>query len=112
MRTILATIDSINEWTAKLARWLCPAVIAVGVYDVVLRHVFNRPTIWAYELSMMLGGSIIILGWGYVHLNDGHVRIDILYSRLSSRVKSILDSVGTLIFLVPIISVLIYIAIP
>ena len=77
-------------------------------FEVMMRYVFDDPTIWAHEMSMMLGVFIACVGWSYVHLIHGHVRVDVLYSRMSPRGKAITDIVATMVFFFPLIIVLIY----
>lgn len=107
MRKILRIIDAVNEWTGSIARWLVVALVVVTVYGVIARYVFNAPTIWGFETSCMLGGSIILLGWGYTELHGGHIRVDVIYRRLSPRKKAIIDLLGTGLLFFPLFAVLI-----
>ena len=106
MRAILRVIDAISEWTGKAISWLAVALVMVIVYEVVMRYVFNSPTMWAYETSVMLGGTVYVMGWAYVHRHHGHVRVDVLYSRFSPRRKAIIDVICALLFLFPLLIVL------
>jgi len=80
MVNVLSTAENINHWAGQIT-----------LYLVVLRYIFNSPTIWAFEVSNFLFGGIIILGGGYLLLHKGHVSVDIIYNRLSVRGKAILD---------------------
>jgi len=101
MRTVIRFIESISEQSGRIISWLCLVLVLVLVFEVAARYIFNMPTMWVFDTSRMLGGSIIVLGWAYVHLHHGHIRIDTLYLRLSPRRKAIVDVVGCLIFLFP-----------
>ncbi len=59
-------------------------MISLG-YDVVARHVFNSPTIWADELSGYLLVAITFLGAAYTLTMDAHVRVDTLIDRLDGK---------------------------
>ena len=85
MKTLLKLIDTINEYTGRASRWLCVALVAILSFEVVMRYVFDSPTNWAHLSSMMVGGAIICLGLGYTHLHKSHIRIDVLYAKLSPR---------------------------
>lgn len=102
MRWIKALIKGINGFstiTANTARWLVLIIMAITVYDVVMRYFFNAATVWAYELAGLLLGPLWLLGGAYVLLHDGHVRLDILYRRFSPRKQAIIDLVTfTLLF--------------
>jgi len=106
MRAILSVIDSISEWTGKAIGWLVAALVVVFVYEVIMRYIFNAPTIWAYETSVMLGGTIYVLGWAFVHRHHAHVRVDVFYARLSPRGKAAIDVTCALLFLFPLLIIL------
>lgn len=107
MRAILRIIDATSEWTAKVISWLTVALVFVLVFDVVERYVFGGATVWAYETATMLGATIYIMGWCYVYRMREHIRVDIFYVRLSLRKQVIIDIIGTLIFLLPLLYVMI-----
>jgi TRAP-type mannitol/chloroaromatic compound transport system permease small subunit len=110
IRRIVSAIDSINDWTGQLFCWASVALVLIGTYDSIMRYVFRLPTIWAYQTSTMLGGAIIVFGWGYVLLKKRHVRVDIFYTRLSDRRKAILDFVCSLFLFFPLITLLIIVS--
>ena len=110
MRTIVRVIDAISEWTGKATRWLCVALVGVMTFEVIMRYVFNAPTIWAPETSMMLGATIFAVGWAYIHRHQAHVRVDVIYRLLSPRQRAIIDVVFTLLFLFPFVIILTYYA--
>lgn len=112
MGKLLKVIDSISEYSGKVFSWACLALILVLAYEVVMRHVFDAPTIWAHLVAMMLGGTIVFMGYSYTHLHHGHIRIDVLYGKFSPRGKAIADIVCDLLILFPVLAALIYVATP
>ncbi len=88
---VLSAAENVNHWAGQITLYLVFILPAVMLYEVVLRYVFNSPTIWVFETSNFLFGGIIILGGGYLLLHKGHVSVDILYNRLSVRGRAILD---------------------
>jgi TRAP-type mannitol/chloroaromatic compound transport system permease small subunit len=110
MRRILRLIDSVNEWVGRQMKWLVFALIGFIVGEVVLRYVFNHPTLQGPVLATMTGAALYALSLGYIALHHGHVRIDILYGRLSPRRKAVLDVILTLLFFYPVIGLLTYAA--
>ena len=106
MRTTLRVIDSISEWTGRLISPFCVALVVVLCYEVTVRYAFNAPTMWANELSMLMGGTIVAMGLAYTHRYDRHVRIDVLYGHLSPRGKALTDIILALIFFFPFLIVL------
>lgn len=88
---VISFIDTANE---KIGRVLCFVFIVlmiIQVMDVVLRYVFNNPTMWGWELNLhFFTGSVMIAG-GYALLHDTHVKLDILHRNWSDRKKTIVD---------------------
>jgi TRAP-type mannitol/chloroaromatic compound transport system permease small subunit len=75
-------------------------MIAIVVFEVVCRYVFNAPTEWSFEVSKFVFGGYIALGGAYTLIHGGHVNMDIVYNRLSPRKKAIVDVItATLFFL-------------
>ena len=102
MKTILRVIDRVSEWTGLAGRWVMLALLVIVTAEVTRRYLFNAPTIWAYQTSVILAGSLFILHWGYAEKHKAHVRIDLLYSRLSLRRKALVDVLGFVIFFLPL----------
>lgn len=107
MRATLRVVDTISDWTAKLVSWLAVALVLVLVFDVVERYVFGGATIWAYETGTMLGATIYVMGWAYVHRMREHIRVDVIYTHLPPRAQLTIDVIGTILFLLPLLYVLI-----
>jgi len=107
MRAVFRAIDLTTEWTARLISWLCVALVLVLTYDVVMRYVFGGATIWAYETAVMLGAAIYVMGWAYIESKREHIRIDVLFMRLPPRAQLVIDIIGNLVFLLPLLVVMI-----
>ncbi len=110
LRKILKGIDMMSRYAGLTARWLAWLLVLVGAYETILRHWFNAPTVWAYDTLCMAGGVIYIMGWSYCYLIDSHVRVDLIYSRLSERKKAMLDVIYHLVFFFPLWIILVWIS--
>lgn len=95
---LLRIIDHISNWSGRIASFLILVMIAIVVYEVVLRYAFDRPTMWAHESAQFVFGAMSILGGGYVLYRGSHVKMDVVYSRCSPRTKAILDLITAPIF--------------
>jgi len=107
MKKFVQIINSISEFTGQLVKFLVVLLIIVLCYEVISRYAFNRPTIWALETSKMLMGTFGACGWAYTYLYDGHVRVDVFYSKLSRTGRAWIDVILSIIFLFPICIILI-----
>jgi TRAP-type mannitol/chloroaromatic compound transport system permease small subunit len=78
-------IDRINEAVGRLVALLILVSIFITLYEVVMRYVFNSPTIWVNESVQILFGFYFLLGGGYTLLHNGHVRVDVLLHGLKPK---------------------------
>lgn len=108
MEKAFRVVDNLSEWTAKLSSYLMPALVVAICYDITMRYLFNKPTHWAFEVTYMTYGAYSVLGVGYCQLLKTHVRMDLLYSRLSPRTQAIVDCVCYLLLFFPLLAVLTY----
>jgi len=95
-------IGSINENIASWARWFMVVLMFVVVFDVLMRYFLNAPTVWAYELAMILGSTGYMLSWGECERVGMHLRVDVFYTQCSPRWQAIIDTLGTVIAWYPV----------
>jgi TRAP-type mannitol/chloroaromatic compound transport system permease small subunit len=107
MKRILKIVDSVSEWGGQIVRWLSAVLVLVMTTEVVMRYVFNSPTLWAFETAIMLGATVYILGWSYSQLHHKHIRVDVFYIRLPTRGQALIDVLGMLFLAFPILIVMI-----
>ena len=100
IRTFLRVVDKINTITAKIVAVAIPAIMCILTLEVILRYVFNNPTIWAMETSQLLMCTFIALGGGYTAIQGGHVNVDVIVGKLSGRTRAILDIVTAPLFFI------------
>ncbi len=94
-------IDSLNEWVGKFTSWVTLALVLVVFVDVVMRYLFQTSYVFTQELEWHLFGFIFLIGAAYTLRHDGHVRVDIIYQRLSLRGKAWINMIGVLFFMLP-----------
>lgn len=95
--------DFIEWWNVRIGEYVAYwAVIAVFVYyyEVLARYVFNSPTNWVHESMFLMFGMQYLLSGAYAYKEDQHVRVDVLYSKLSTRNKAICDIVTSVFFFI------------
>jgi TRAP-type mannitol/chloroaromatic compound transport system permease small subunit len=108
---LVRVIDAVSDWSGRLLRWLAIPLVGGLVYEVVARYVFDAPTIWAYDITYMLYGSLFMLGAAYTLYKQGHIRTDILYRLLPQRWQGIVDAALYLVFFFPAVAFLLVVGI-
>ncbi|MGQ0650887.1 MAG: TRAP transporter small permease subunit [Betaproteobacteria bacterium] len=98
-------IDKFTDATGTLIAWLnVPLVLAVS-YEVFARYAFNAPTIWSFDVTYMLYGTIFMLGAAYALHKGAHIRTDFFFEKWSVKTRGMIDSVAYLVFFFPAIFV-------
>ncbi|MGH7389435.1 MAG: TRAP transporter small permease subunit [Candidatus Rokuibacteriota bacterium] len=98
---VVRVIDTLSDWSGRIFSWMIIPLMLGTTYEVIVRYVFNAPTIWAYDLSYMLYGSHFMLGAAYTLLKGGHIRTDIFYQSWSPRTQGTVDALLYLCFFFP-----------
>ena len=104
-------IDRLSEASGAFGKWFAVLLVVIGSYETISRHFFGAPTIWSYDSLCMAGGVLYMLGASYTYLKDSHIRVDVLYSRLSRKWQAGLNIVCALLFFFPLVGVLLWEAI-
>ncbi len=93
MKKLLTIIDAISTWTGKVSSWLILIVVGFIIYEILMRYLFHLPTLWVSE-SMVFGcGVSYVLGAAWALKDNRHVKIDLIYGRLTPRQRAIMDSI-------------------
>lgn len=108
MKKIIDLIDQLAEKTGGAVSWLVALLTVVTVYDVIARYVFRAGSVALQEMEWHIFALIFLLSAGYTLKKDGHVRVDLFYSKLSKRGKAIVDIAGTILLLLPFSILVIY----
>lgn len=101
MKGLIKIIDKLTEIVGKAVSVLVFVLLIVVVYEVISRKIFNSPTVWAFELSYMLYGTLFMLGLGYALKHGSHVCIDVISNRFSPKKQAILSIFSYIVFFFP-----------
>lgn len=88
-------IDRVSVFLGRVTMMLVVLLTAVMIYEVVLRYVFERPTIWANELSLWLAGFVFLLAGLYAMQQRSHIRIFLLYDVCPRWLQRTFDCIST-----------------
>ena len=82
---------------SSITMWIIAAIVAAMMCEVVLRYVFNSPTLWANELSLWMAGIVYLFAGLYAMRERAHIRVTVVYDSLPRKVQLVLDAIGTLV---------------
>jgi TRAP-type mannitol/chloroaromatic compound transport system permease small subunit len=102
LQRIACFIDELSERTGHAIAWLTIGTVLLTFSVVVLRYGFDSGSIAMQETVSYLHAAVFMLGAAYTLKHDGHVRVDIVYRRLSARGQALVNLLGTLLLLLPV----------
>ena len=101
MKSIIHSIESLSCWVGRAYGW-CILILTLSVcYEVVVRYIFNAPTVWAFDMMVQMYGALFLMAGPYALAQDAHVRGDVLYRLFPVRVQASLDFILYFIFFFP-----------
>ena len=84
-------------WTfSRVAMWAPAAVVAIIFYEVFMRYVLFKPTLWANEMSLWIGGAIYVTSGLYAMQQRSHIRIFVIYDLAPRWLRRIFDVLSAL----------------
>ena len=105
-------IDWLNERVGKGAFWLVLIMAVISAGNAVVRFIFNYSSNGLLEIQWYLFAAVFLLCSPYTLQKNEHVRIDVLSGKLSPRGLAVIDIIGTLFFLLPMVVLVLYLSIP
>jgi TRAP-type mannitol/chloroaromatic compound transport system permease small subunit len=102
LQRIACFIDDLSERTGHAIAWLTIGTVLLTFSVVVLRYGFDSGSIAMQETVSYLHAAVFMLGAAYTLKHDAHVRVDIVYRRLSARGQALVNLLGTLLLLLPV----------
>ncbi len=103
---IVDFLNNIVSRIAEVAAWLNVVLIGVIVTQVILRYGFNNGSVILEELMWHLYAVAFMLGIAYSVTNDSHIRVDLVHMYLPKRAQHIIEILGILLLLMPVLIIL------
>jgi TRAP-type mannitol/chloroaromatic compound transport system permease small subunit len=103
---LAARIERLNERIGRAVAWLVLVMALVGAYNAVVRYLgrhlgVNLSSNAYIELQWYLYSLVFLLAAAYTLKHNAHVRVDVIYGRMTHRLRAWINLVGTVLFLLP-----------
>jgi len=105
-------IDWLNERVARGAFWLVLVMTIICAANASYRFVLNDSSNGLLEIQWYLFAAVFLLCSPYTLQKNEHVRIDVLSGRLSPRGLAVIDIIGTIFFLLPMVITVLWLSLP
>lgn len=90
-------IDRFNTFVCRIAMLLTAVAVIITFYEVVMRYIFGKPTLWVNEMTLWMGSVIFLMAGVYAMQRRSHIRITAVYDIMPPRLKLACDALSTLV---------------
>jgi TRAP-type mannitol/chloroaromatic compound transport system permease small subunit len=108
MQKLLLTIDKISTFVGKTFSWLIVALTFMITWEVFSRYALDHPHSWAFDVMIIMYGTLFMMAGAYTLSKAGHVRGDVLYGFFQPRTQAIIDLTLFILFFIPGVFALTY----
>ena len=91
VKKFVRAVDAVNTAVGTFSMYLVFLMIGILLYEPIARNLFNVSSIWAVETAQFTMAAYYLLGGGFSMILKGHVRMDLLYGRWSTKKKATYD---------------------
>lgn len=110
MPAVLEQLEKFNRGLFAVAAGLTLVMAWLTFGIVVLRYGFSVGSIAAQELVIYMHAFVLLAAAPTTLAEGGHVRVDIFYSRWSPRRRALIDLLGSLLLLLPMMGFLLWVS--
>ena len=108
MQKILLLVDKISTWVGHVFSFFIVALTLHVTWEVFSRYALDNPRAWAFDVMIMMYGTLFMMAGAYTLAKNGHVRGDVLYGFFRPRTQAMLDLLLYVVFFLPGVIALTY----
>ena len=101
MQKLLLAIDKVSTVVGQTFSWFIMALTLMISWEVFSRYALDNPHPWAFDVMIMMYGTVFMMAGAYTLSKNGHVRGDVLYGFFPPRLQASIDLTLYILFFVP-----------
>src|SRR5947207_4159342 len=101
MQKLLLFVDKVSTFVGQTFSWLIVAITLLITWEVYSRYALDHPHPWAFDVQIMMYGTLFMMAGAYALAKESHVRGDVLYGFFPPRVQAGLDLTLYILFFIP-----------
>ena len=101
MQKTLLFVDKISTWVGHAFSFLIVALTLHVAWEVFRRYALDSPRAWAFDVMIMMYGTLFMMAGAYTLAQNGHVRWDVVYGFFTPRALATLDLTLYIVFFIP-----------
>jgi len=90
-------LEAVTDLIGRAAAWVTLLLVLLVTFNVASRYLFSWGTVWLQEAEWHLLAVIALFGITYTLRHGEHVRVDMLYERMTPRGQHLVDCVSALV---------------
>lgn len=94
-----SVFDRIAMFIGRIVMVLILLLTIVMLYEVALRYIFSKPTLWANELTLWLACFVFIMSGMYTMQQRAHIRITMGYDSAARWLRRVFDIISVSAFI-------------
>ena len=108
MQKLLLSVDKFSTFVGQAFSWLIVSLTLLISWEVFSRYVMEHPHAWAFDVMIMMYGTLFMMAGAYTLSKNGHVRGDVLYGFFPPRLQAALDLILYVLFFIPSVVALVW----
>ena len=101
MQKLMLFVDKVSTWVGQAFSWLIVGLTLLISWEVFSRYALDHPHAWAFDVMIMMYGTLFMMAGAYTLAKNGHVRGDVLYGFFPPRLQAGLDLTLYILFFLP-----------
>jgi TRAP-type mannitol/chloroaromatic compound transport system permease small subunit len=101
MQRLLLFVDKVSTFVGQAFSWLIVSLTLLISWEVFSRYALDHPHPWAFDVMIMMYGTLFMMAGAYTLAKSGHVRGDVLYGFFRPRTQASIDLVLYILFFIP-----------
>lgn len=101
MQKLLLMVDKLSTFVGQAFSWLIVSLTLLISWEVFSRYALDHPHPWAFDVMIMMYGTMFMMAGAYTLAKSGHVRGDVLYGFFRPRTQATIDLVLYILFFIP-----------
>lgn len=101
LNAVIDKIDGFTLITGRAVAWLSFLMMFIMCTIVLLRYGFSYTNVAIQETALYLHTTVFMIGAAFTLQQEGHVRVDIFYQKMSVKWQAIVNIIGVCCLLIP-----------
>jgi TRAP-type mannitol/chloroaromatic compound transport system permease small subunit len=101
MQKLLLFVDNVSTFVGQVFSFLIVGLTLLITWEVYSRYGLDRPHAWAFDVMIMMYGTLFMMAGAYTLAKNSHVRGDVLYGFFPPRLQAGLDLALYIVFFIP-----------